>query len=240
MKTILTKSNTLPVGILLLCLILTTACSKKNKDNPEPICRIVMAGGEGLLFHISYNQEGKISKVTVGSTTRTYEYSGNTAVVHTTVGGAFFSQTTYTLNNNGFVTNKRIEFNEAGTDWINTVFLYNENTQLIKITVTESSDDLPATYTYTWENGNMITAPGGRTYEYYTDKPQQPGDYNYFDELFEHDGMKINNSKNAVKSTKIDATVSITYTEDQDGKITSLTTQRGTSIETMNYEYQCD
>ncbi|NGF57041.1 hypothetical protein G5B00_11000, partial [Parapedobacter sp. SGR-10] len=120
MKTILTKSNTLPVGILLLCLILTTACSKKNKDNPEPICRIVTAGGEGLLFHISYNQEGKISKVTVGSTTRTYEYSGNTAVVHTTVGGAFFSQTTYTLNNNGFVTNKRIEFNEAGTDWINT------------------------------------------------------------------------------------------------------------------------
>lgn len=241
MKAIFIKSNILSTGILLLCVSLTTSCAKKSKDNPqpEPTCRIITAGGEGLFFNITYNQEGKISKVTVESTTRTYEYSGNTAMVRTEVTGAFFSKTTYTLNNNGFVTKKRIEYNETGTDWINTEFLYNENTQLIKTIVTESSDDIPTTYTYTWDNDNMVTA-GRRSYTYYTDKPRQPGDYTYFEELFEHDGMRVNNSKNAVKSTTVDGSMSITYTADQDGKITSLTTQRGTSIEIIDYQYQCD
>ncbi|HMR17900.1 MAG TPA: hypothetical protein PKA53_01255 [Sphingobacterium sp.] len=241
MKTIFIKNNILSASILLLCLSLTISCSKKSKNDPEPpepTCRIIVAGGEGLIFNITYNEEGKISKVTVGSTTRTYEYSGNTAIVRTVNAGTFFSKTIYTLNNNGFVTKKRIEYNETGTDWNNTDFLYNESTQLIRTTVTNSSGDIPTTYTYTWENGNLATV-AGRIYEYYTDKPQQPGDFTYFEELFEQDGMRVNNSKNAVKSTTVSETMSITYTTDQDGKITSLTTQRGTSMETINYQYEC-
>jgi len=74
MKTTLKKSNTLPIGILLICLILTIACSKKKKDDPEPTtptCRIITVSGEGINFNITYDTDGKITKVTSGNTANT-------------------------------------------------------------------------------------------------------------------------------------------------------------------------
>jgi len=86
----------------------------------------------------------------------------------------------------------------------------------------------------------MIPA-NSSAHEYYTDKPHQPGDFFYLQGLFEHDGMKVYNSKNALKSVTIGSShILITHTADQDGKITSLVIQNGTSIETANFQYQCD
>ncbi|HMR17899.1 MAG TPA: hypothetical protein PKA53_01250 [Sphingobacterium sp.] len=242
MKTIFTKSNTLSAGILLLCLSLTIACSKKKKDDPEPIkptCRIITAGTGATAYNITYNDEGRISKVTAGSSIRTYEYTGNTVIVHTTNAGAFSKKNTYTLNSNGFVTNKRTENNEAGTDWDNAEFLYNGGTQLIKLTYTGSAGGPPTIATFSWANGNI--QPDAGTFEYYTDKPKQSGDFIYYQELFEHDGMKVFNPKNAVKSLTVgSSTLLMTYTADQDEKITSMTIQRGTLADVVNYQYQCN
>lgn len=216
MKTICKKINKSPISMLLICLSLTIACSKKNKDNPEPLtpsCRIITisAGGE-VTFSIDYNAENKITKVTNGSRVNTYQYNGNTVIVHTTNSGTFHTKKTYTLNSSGFVTNKRTEFNEAGTDWDNSAFLYNEGTQVIKTTITNSSGDIPTIYMHEWDNGNMIPA-GSSAHEYYTDKPHQPGDFLSYQELFEHDGMKVYGSKNALKSVTVGSTqISITYT----------------------------
>jgi len=242
MKTILTKSNTLPIGTLLLCLSLTIACSKKKKNDPEPstpTCRIITVSGDGNTRNITYNDEGKISKVTTAVSTRTYEYSGNTVVVHITNSGAFVQKNIYTLNSNGFVANKREERNEAGTEWSNAEFLYNGGTQLIKITYTNSTGGSPTIATFSWANGNI--QPDAGALEYYSDKPTQPGDYFYYQEIFEHDGMKVYRPKNAVKSLTVgSSTISVMYTEDQDGKITNMTMQRGTLADIVNYQYQCD
>ncbi len=241
MKTAFNTINKLPISILLLSLSLTIACSKKKKDNPEPpTCRIITVNGGGATFNIDYNADNKITKVTSGSRINTYQYDGNTVIVHTTNSGTFHTKKTYTLNSNGFVTNKRTEFDEAGTDWDNSEFLYNGGTQVIKTTITNSSGDIPTIYTHLWDNGNMIPA-GSSAHEYYTDKPQQPGDFFFFQELLEHDGMKVYGSKNALKSVTVGSTqVLITYAADQDGKITSMTVQRGTLADIANYQYQCD
>lgn len=241
MKSILIKTNKLTIGMLLLCL--TISCSRNKNDAPEPsepTCRIITVSGGGINFNITYDTKNRITKVTSGNTASTYQYNGSTVVVLTTNSGSFHSKKTYTLNSNGFVINKRKENNEAGTIWDNAEFLYNEGTQLIKTTITNSSGDIPTMYTYAWVNGNM-TPPGSSAHEYYMDKPQQLGDFFYYQGLFEHDGMKVYQSKNALKSVTIGSTnVSITYANDQDGKITSMTVQRGTLADIANYQYQCE
>src|SRR5215213_5463909 len=92
-----------------LVIVMSFAC-KKNKDVvKKPDCRIITAtptpSSAGDPFNISYNNDGKISTLSNGSTITTFAYSGNTAIATTNSSGTFQSKKIITLNANGLAAN---------------------------------------------------------------------------------------------------------------------------------------
>ena len=211
------------------------AC-KKNTDK-KSVCRIIAFTVAGQVYHISYNNQGKIISLTGGSLSDSYDYFGDTTIVTSLDAGTFASKTTIALNKAGLATNVRTENNGSGTDWTNDVFEYNGD-ELAKQTSTRSADTIKGITTYAWFNHNMISETMGSNTTvlgYYTDKPRQDGDYLAFIQFIS--GYEVYRTKNLLKTF---GSATLTYDFGSDGNISSLTiTSPGGTPESLNYQYEC-
>ncbi len=247
MKTLIVLSATI--------LLITVGCKKDKENKPE--CRIIsMTSPTGEDYVFTYNAEGKlISTVMDGTSTINFTYNANT-VTSLYISGAYYNKTTYTINNNGQVTHSRTEYNTAGTDWAERDFEYT-GAQVTKETLTKNGGFI-SIRTYQWNSGNLMSVSYNNNnntwqniaYEYYTDKPYQPGDILGWDKLMS--GVEIFHSKKLVKkytSTYQDNTTgtpipvteitNYSYEFDNDGKITSMTSSSGSNSQTYQYLYEC-
>lgn len=247
-------------GRMLLIVAFTSftllSCNKdddpRTEEEPKPSsCRInTIYNNDGeVQMQFTYNEAGKVVKATQGGLTLNYQYNGNTIVIEgTNASGEFVSKSTWILNNQGYVTNVRAEYNESGTQWAESQYEYEDGTRLVRYTGTNStSGSQPFVQTYTWENGNIVSVKTGAgkitTYSYYTDMPKQPGEYFSYSELIgPGTGAKIYNTKNALKSfTTENGTTSFTYQTDDDGKIVAMLYKYGTDPSTkVGFGYVCD
>ncbi|MBO9636249.1 MAG: hypothetical protein J7578_24315 [Chitinophagaceae bacterium] len=242
--------------VLGAALFLITIGCKKDKENRQE-CRITgMTSSTGEDYIFTYNAEGKIVSTAIdGTPSVKFTYTGNT-VTSLYVSGTYYNKTTYTINSNGQVTHSRTEYNTAGTNWAERVYEYT-GAQVTKETLTKNGG-FTSTRTYQWNNGNLQTVSFSNNnnswqtlaYEYYTDKPYQPGDILDWDRLMS--GVEIFRSKNLVRkytSTYQDNTATppipeteitnYSYEFDKDGKILSVTSSSGGSSQTYQYQYEC-
>jgi len=220
-----------------------TRCKKNNDKAPE--CRIISATGVpgGASYQLTYDNTGKLSRVVLGQGVITYDYTGNGNMVTVTNmdSGQFRSRTVVTLNPVGLASNVRVEDDLTGATWSNTSYEYNGD-ELSRSTSTSSAGGAPSVSTYTWSDGNMISAttdptgpmPSTSTFEYYTDKPRQNGDFLLLLQLLQ--GYEIYRNKNLIKG--ISGAV-LTYIFAKDGKIASLEVAEGTTS-FLDYQYQCN
>jgi hypothetical protein len=239
--------------VLFLALTGILASCKKDKDDKKPVCRIVRIIDSGMrtnMYNITYNNDGRISTLHSSGasvTNKVFTYSGNTININTTVGSnTFSSRDSITLDNKRRPVNIRSFFNESGTNWSNFSLEYNGD-DLLKYTVTTSSSSPPETVTATYVNGNMVnlqTAGTSLTFEYFTDKLVQPGDYLEIANLIQY-GATIYPHKNLVKSAISNggAITNFNYEFNTDGQITKLiatSSGSGSSVNTLSYQYQCN
>jgi len=214
---------------------------KKNNDTVKKqsfrfLTETIVATGPTIRF--SYNSDGKVSRiVTNNGVVQAYTYDGNITTIVTLDSIVFSSRTIITNNAAGLATNVRIEQDDAGTIWSNTKYEYNGE-ELAKSTNSNSSGGTPTITTYSWSNGNLASETTGSstiTYDYYTNKPWQIGDYWSFAQSIE--GFEIVRNKNLLKS--FSNNISLSYDFGLDGNITSLKFSRGSSITFIDYEYEC-
>lgn len=232
-----------PLKILItaaLSLFITGIFSGCEKNNDTMLmCRIIASASPstGIVTHLSYNSDGKLNSATAGTTTATYEYTGNTVTITTMSSGTFLSKRIATLNAAGLAINVRTESNSTGTIWSNDAYEYSGE-ELIKSTNTSSTGSSPVVSTYSWFNQNLITSITGSTIspiDYYTDKPRQNGDYLSYAQLIQ--GYEIIRSKNLVKAL---TGSTFTYEFSSDGNISSVAFSSGNNTTTLNYQYECN
>lgn len=237
------KNNmrTLKTFILASLVMATTgtfiACKKNN--NKKKNCELVEAnipGSGDILF--SYNSDGKVSKAGIGvGSVNTFSYKGDSVIVLNTDSGVFQSKNTYAINSAGLATYQRTEYDQTGTNWTIVNYEYNSD-ELSKSTTTSSSGVAPTVSTYTWFDHNMVAQTSGTTttvYEYYTDKPEQSGDYLAFTQLIQ--GATIVRNKNLLKSI---TGSTFNYAFNSDGNISALEITGTGSAAVFNYTYQCN
>lgn len=226
----------------LACIAILAGFSSCKKDKNIALtekCKISTISMGTQSVHISYNSDGRISKIDLGGDEiRSYEYSGNMLTINGTYSGAFSYKQIVTMNSDGFATNSRTENNEEGTSWYNTAYEYNGK-ELKKATTTSSYSSTPEVTTYTWSGGNLVSGDGVGVAEYYLDKAYQAGDYLNILQIFA--GETIIKNKNLIKSSIDGAdTTNISYNFDAEGKIISATETTGSTTVTDNYQYLCD
>jgi hypothetical protein len=245
----------LMMSILLMSGVVIVSGCKKDKTSR---CRIVGATVTSATltksFHISYNSDGRISKM-VSSTSRfTYSYSGNTTAIlfedssFGSGGYSFFEKNIVTVSAEGLVTNIRREGNASGTEWINTAYEYNGQEVTRETKTTSNLPNSPSIINNTWSNGNMISqASSGATpvtFGYYSDQPNQEGNFFYVNRGLLGAGIfnEIYKNKNLVKSIENAlGTGTFAYDFRADGKISSfaLIASTGDSYH-IDYEYECN
>jgi len=212
-------------------------CKKSNDKKPS--CQIITAtfAPNVSTIHLTYNPEGKPSRIVSNILDMTYEYSADSVIIVTFQSGNFQSKTIATLNKDGLATNVRTENDSLGTTWSNTIYEYNGQ-ELSRSTLTTSMGGMPVVTTYTWVNQNLILSTTGTTSQtlgYYTNRPRQTGDYLLLAQQLQ--GYEIYRSKNLLKT--IDGT-SLNYEFGTDGRINSFTATTGANEIFVNYEYQCE
>ncbi len=229
--------------------ILTTALScKKKKHEPEPpVCRIVKITTPINTHDISYYSDGRVQGISTNANqVRNFNYSGNTIISTTMVDGRVDERSIITLDANGLIVNVRTETNSTGTEWNNNVYEYN-GTQVVKRTFTTSSGTTPWVSSYSWSDGNMVSAssPDGVTqYEFHLDRPMQVGDYfGTVGDLLQYGQTNIfRRNANLLKSTISSGGSHIQnydYTFDASGKITAITAVSGGANRVTQIEYEC-
>jgi hypothetical protein len=228
-------------AVLILGITVSFSGCKKNDDTvKKPVCRFLTETivGTGPSLRFSYNNDGKVSRIVVNNgTVHAFTYEGNITTIITVDSGAFRSRAIVTNNDAGLATNVRTEQDAAGTVWSNTKLEYNGE-ELAKSTNTSSTGSTPTITTYSWSNGNLVSETSGSgtiNYEYYTDKLWQMGDYWSFVESIE--GFEIVRNKNLLKS--LPTNTLLTYDFGLDGNITSLKINSGSSVNFIDYEYEC-
>lgn len=225
------------LAIVLGIIAILPGCNKDSAD--KAICRITTitaATTDG--YHLTYNNDGKISTITNGAHEVVFGYSGNTIIETISDSGRFSCKLIITKNAAGLATNVRTELDLTGTNWYNDSYEYNGQ-ELSKSTQT-SSDGSPASIkTYTWTNNNIrsaIASTGTTFYSYYTDKPIQVGDYLYIYQLLVQ-GYETIRNRNLVKSIN---GVGFSYEFDSDGNISGLNSISGTTVSALDYKYECN
>lgn len=234
-------------------LALTTAASCKKKDD-SPTCRIITVTDSytssgttnNTTFNITYNNDGNISMLTQtgssGTVQKIYNYNSNTISISATKSGAFESRDSVTINANKMITNVRTFSNASGTSWYNNSYEYDGNGNLLKSISTSSSSSTPSTTLYNTTNGDITSGSDGTytsTYEYYTDKPFQIGDY-FQIVYFINYGAQIVKNAHLLKSITSNGSISNVNYEFTDGRISKLTMTSSSTVEAINYQYQCN
>ncbi|MDP4265753.1 MAG: hypothetical protein Q8941_24760 [Bacteroidota bacterium] len=226
--------------LAILMLIMTgifTGCKKSNDKKTSCKISTITPVPTGTALQLSYNSEGRLSRVVSGTSVLTYEYTDNTTIVTALNADTLNSKTIVNLNPAGLAINVRVETDASGANWNNTFYEYNED-ELAKSTFTISTGGRPVISTYGWSNHNMVSSTTDTTttnYGYYTDKPRQSGDY--LDLVQQLQGYEIYRTKNLVKSI---SSAVITYEFGSDGKINSLQATTGTTSSFLDYQYQCN
>ncbi len=220
--------------LILICLAFFTLLTGCKKDKKRPDCKIVTVNIGTQTFVINYDEQNRIANVVSGSTTRTYVYTGATITITETNGGSFSKRKIVTVGANNMPVNIREEQNTAGTVWLNSALDYN-GTELSRLTQTGSGGGAPIVVTYTWANGNPVSASTGSTTNVVVvdaSKPAQTGDFSWFTAMY-HEWVTVLKPKNLITTV---AGSTFSYTFDSDNKISSLITG-GT---TVNYNYTCN
>lgn len=238
--------------ITLLTFFTLFSCNKDDDTNQEEepqqaSCLInTIYNNYGVLIHeFTYDESAKIIKAIAGGNTLNYTYSGNSIIIEEeTPSGKFAGKATYLLNAKGFVTYVHAEHNEAGTNWSDNHYVYENDSLLVKYIGTNSTGSQPFVQTYTWQNGNIIASETGTgkitTYTYYLDMPKKYGGYYSYINLISG-GAKIIENKNELKSYSLNGiTTTFSYQTDDDGKIMVMMQNYGTTAISISYGYQCD
>ena len=216
-------------------------CKKDKTDTPQSTCKVTTIVSGGGSITVAYNNSGQISSVTIGDTVNTYSYSGSTITESILIAGQFAQKIIVTVNSAGLATNVKSEYTVDGSVWDNQAYEYDGN-QASKITYTTYLGGSADVATFQWSDGNLVSITDGSdvtTFDYYTDKTSQPGDYLALSQLIQ--GYEVFRSKNMVKSIT-DGTdmTNITYVFDNDGKVTSLQGDDGTDQIAYGLSYQCN
>ena len=216
--------------IIAICFILFIAGCKKNKtDAQQNTCKITIVAPDGGLGIIAYNNSGQVSSITWGNSVTTYSYNGNTITESGLIDGDFRLKVIVTVNSVGLATNVRIEYSEDGSAWANQAYEYNGN-KASKVTKTNYGGGGASVFsTFQWSGGNLESITDGNDvtkFDYFTDKLSLPGDYLALMQLTQ--GYEVFRNQNLIKSiTDSTGTWNITYTFDNDGKVTSLQKDKG-------------
>lgn len=244
-----TQCSYMKKQILILIAVFAVAFTGCKKDNDAPdkaSCRISkVIDGDGKEFTISYDAQGRCQTVKNGAdnTTTTVVYSSTEIVSATAsnVTNRITYKTTFILNEKGMANGARTEFFDAGgiaTGWTNIIYEYNGE-QLIKATSSRSDNPTPASTTWSWSNGNIateVTNSSVNAFVYYTDKPNQAGDYLAVSTLLGQ-GTDVNmliRNKNMIKGA---ATMTIVYAFDTEGRVSSISSN-GSPL--YNIHYSCN
>ena len=243
---------------------------KKDKDQgpPDSNCKIVTvalnASGTLVNYTLSYNNDGKVSKIVVGDQMKTrvnFLYSTNEVVREEFSDhwdGQLTAHTTMELNGMGLpvkVIEKDYDYVPQGQppkllSTRTSTFDYNSKGELqsareIFVTIFAPGSNYDRTTTYTWENGNVIKQQAGAEVAditYYTDKAIQKGDYLTIDNFLTRGFMPFKN-KNLIRSLKGGPVImNINYEFDDQGKVKAGTlsgTGAGTTKE-YRYGYSCN
>jgi hypothetical protein len=227
--------------LLLSVAVLFASCKKEN--NSKKACHIITATINGITsVNISYNADGKVATITNGKDVKTFQYSGNTVIINETYSGSFSGKTIIDLSAQGLALSAKMELDAAGTKWNNYQYEYSGQ-ELIKQTYTTQAGGVPNVITVKWTNGNPTSVVGSgvtTTYDYYNDKPANPGDYWSLSQLVQ--GYKVIAPKNALKSTaSLSSIYSFSYSSDADGNFTGVVIDDGTPPpDSWTYQYQCN
>jgi hypothetical protein len=119
-------------------------------------------------------------------------------------------------------------------------FTYAANGQLSKST-TQIGTAPASTSNYTFSNGDLVTITGAAntTYTHYTDRPLADGDFLKLFQLVNHGAFFLKNA-HLVKSQLTGTTLqNFIYDFDASGKIIKLTGTNGSTVETLNFQYEC-
>jgi hypothetical protein len=222
-------------------ILFITGCKKDDPAAPQSTCKITSIVTGGGAIAISYNTDGTIDSLSVGTAVISYSYSGNIITENTTVSGQFAGKVIVTVNSAGLATNVKSEYSEDGTQWDNEAYDYDGN-QASKLTYTSSYGGSAEISTFQWSGGNLVSISDDgdvTNVDYYTDKASQSGDYLSLSQLIQ--GYEVFRNKNMIKSVT-DGTdiINITYVFDNDGKVTSFTEDDGTDQTAYGLSYQCN
>ena len=93
-----------PVLLFLLAAICFSSC-KKEKDEKPPDCKIITMTADGSTYNLIYDNDRRLSQLTVmpGNLTLKYQYSGNIVTTSSTKNGIFENKTIVTNNELGFI-----------------------------------------------------------------------------------------------------------------------------------------
>jgi hypothetical protein len=225
--------------IIIVLALLVTSCKKESgkKEN----CRITkLVKNDKEIINITYGDNEKISSMynQFSKELRTYSYSGNKTTIESNYNGNFPRKIIITNNKDQFATNVRIEI--PPNEWYNYAYTYDGH-HVITNNAT-NWEGVTGVANFIWENGNLsVLVSGGSvyTYEYYTDKDFQDGDWRAIDQLLA--GYRLYEHKNLVKSVLINNNKAIyTYVFDEKGRIKEATQSSPNNPLNYKIEYECN
>lgn len=246
MKELFSKRQVMLASFIIL---FAASCKKENINNQQ--CRIVTAvytdGSTSEIYNITYNSSKKPSMITASSgsnsSIRTITYSGNT-ITSTNPDG---SSTLVTLNSNNTIDNIQEFTNASSTDWYNTKIVYDLNGTPLKELFSYARGSSIQTTIYTVSNGDIVSTYDGietDTYEFYSDKPYQQGDFFGFFLSFLQYGVegyrKSTHLSKSLLSAGNSTPAEITYEMNDKGMISKVSILNITNPFTITYQYECN
>lgn len=229
--------------LLITALLSISSGCRKDKAN-KPACNISrLTTPAGKEIRITYNVEGNYAKIENGQSGETsmVTYSPGSILYTITKAstGALLRKSTIILNNSGMAASlKQEQYDAAGTltSQTNTAYEY-DGTAVIKSTYSLSGSPGTIIYTYGWTNGNMTSsysATNAGSFEYYTDKPAQQGDWFSVINLITggFDYTRVIKNKNLMKNYFGSL---LSYRFDAEGKIDAIY-QDGDLLYDLEYE----
>jgi hypothetical protein len=235
------------IFILLATSIFIYSCQKplpvKDNSQKDPACRVITLiwSLSGDTFHITYNNSGKVSKVSSGESVSNFEYAGNRITKTSTVSGVLRERKIIAVNGAGLATNVRTEDMDGTGNWRNEAYQYNGE-EVSSAVLSYSGTTYTNTVTYTWQNHNMVEvknsiSPAVLELQYYTDKPTQDGDNSLSLHKFLL-GYEVFRCRNLLKSS---GGMVYQYDFDTEGKIVAVEyTEPGNRLPVFKkYEYEC-
>lgn len=228
------------VIVIIATLLINTSCKKETGKKES--CRITKLTYNGaLVYDIKYGDNEKISSIETmpGNEKSSYKYEKDKTTITYTTNNNFDYRMIVTTNKNGFATNVRMEFDQAGTKWVNQAFTFDGN-KVMKNDATEHNGG-SATVNYTWANGNISALAEENDiidYTYYTDQKFQPGEWRDIQQLLA--GYKIYEYKNLLESQVSGGkTTNYTYLFDDKGRIAQAKSTSTSVTYTFDIEYEC-